>query len=417
MAAALSAGAVPDRPPGGAAPARAPGGATPARAPERATILVSSSPGERRTALLLGGIPAEAWVERPARPDGLGDLHRGRIAAVAPAMAGAFVALAGGETGFLPEQEAGAERRPIAAAVHEGMILPLRVIRAAQGGKGPRVTARVTPEEAARIAAAPPGAPLLAARGPIAAERLAAAHPRAAVLVDSPALAARLRPGLGDRLRLLPGPAFDDSLEAAFDALAGPEAPLPGGGRLLIHPTPALTAIDMDAGAAAGARGAHAVAALNREALPELARQIRLRNLGGAILVDFAGLSPKKRAALADPLRAALAPDRLARLVGFTNLGLAEIVRDRIHPPLHEVLGSPPSALTRGLAALRQAAREAAARPGARLALHATPAVIAALRDLPGALEEAALAIGTPLALRPDPAAPHPQIEEAGHDA
>lgn len=382
-----------------------------------AVIRVSASPGEVRTALLQDDILTEAWVERPARPDGVGDLQRGRVSALAPAMAGAFVALAEGETGFLPESEAGPDRRPIAQVVSEGMILPLRVTRAAQGGKGPRVTARLTAEEAARIAAAPPGAPRRVARGPSAAERLARRHPGAAVLVDSPALAARLRGGLGDAVRVIPAPAFDDALEAEFDILAGPEAPLPGGGRLLVHPTPALTAIDMDAGAAAGARGGHAVLALNQAALPELARQIRLRNLAGAILVDFAGLSPRRRAALAEPLKAALAPDRQARLLGFTHLGLAEIVRDRVHPPLHEVLGLPPSPLTRGLAALRRAAREAAARPAARFALRAAPGIIAALQDLPGALDEGALALGAPLLLRPDALAHHPQVEEAGRDA
>ncbi|WP_338150875.1 ribonuclease E/G [Neoroseomonas soli] len=387
--------------------------ATEPRAPRGATIRVGASPGEVRTALLLDGVLTEAWVERPARPDGVGDLHRGRVSAVAAPMAGAFVALPGGETGFLPESEASTTRRPIAEAVSEGMILPLRITRAAQGGKGPRVSARLTDADAARIAAAPEGAPRLVARGPDAPLRLAARHPSAAIEVDSAALAARLRGVLGARVRLLTTPAFDDSLEEEFDLLAGPEVPLPGGGRLLIHPTPALTAIDMDAGSAAGARGTNAVAALNRDALPELARQIRLRNLAGAILVDFAGMSPKRRAALAEPLRAALAPDRLARLVGFTGLGLAEIVRDRIHPPLHEVLGWPPSPLTRGLAALRQAAREAAARPGQRFALRAAPPVLSALQALPGALEEFAAAAGHALALTPDPLAVTPQIEEA----
>lgn len=381
-----------------------------------ALILVSVSPGEVRTALLQGGTLREAWVERPARPDGVGDLQRGRVAAVAPAMAGAFVALAGGETGFLPEREAGEARRPIGAAVQEGMALPLRILRAAQGGKGPRVTARLTPDEAARIAAAPPGAPLLVARGPTAAERLARHLPDAEVLVDSAAHAARLRATLGARVRVAATPAFEDDLEAAFDLLAGPEVPLPGGGRLLVHPTPALTAIDLDAGSVAGSRGALAFMALNRDALPALARQIRLRNLGGIILVDFAGLSPRRRGALAEPLRDALAADPAARLVGFTGLGLAEIVRDRVHPPLHEVLGWPPSALTRGLAALRRAMREVAARPGRRLVLRASPAVVAAIEALPGALGEFAAGAGAPLVLRPDPSAAEPEVEEAAHD-
>jgi len=386
-------------------------GAASAGMPGGVTIRVSASPGERRTALLRGGLPTEAWVERPTRPDGVGDLHRGRIAAVAPAMAGAFVALAGGQTGFLPESEAGPARRPIAEAVNEGMILPLRVIRAAQGGKGPRVTARLTPEEQGRVAASVPGAPRLIARGPDAATRLAMRYPGATIAVDDLALAAQLRAVFGDRVRHLRDPAFDDALEACFDELAGAEVPLAGGGRLLIHPTPALTAIDMDAGSAAGARSAHAVATLNLAALPELARQIRARNLGGAILVDFAGLSPRRREALAEPLAAALAPDRLARLLGFTKLGLAEIVRDRIHPPLHEVLGWPPSSLTQAMAALRQAAREAAARPGRKLALRATPAVLAALEA--EVLDAFAQGAGFALRLVPDATARRPGIEES----
>ena len=61
------------------------------------------------------------------------------------------------------------------------------------------------------------------------------------------------------------------------------------------------------------------------------------------------------------------------------------------------------------------AAREAASRPDRRFALRATPAVLAALQDLPGALDEAAESCGVPLRLLPDPAASLPQIEE-DHD-
>jgi Ribonuclease G/E len=360
----------------------------------------------------------EAWVERPGRPDGVGDLHRARVSALAPAMAGAFLAMAGGETGFLPESAGGPGKQPIGTSVSEGQILPVRVTRAAQGGKGPRLTARLTPAEAAQAAAAPPGGPALLARGPGAALRLARTHPDAAVRTDGPALAARLRAALGPaRIALSHAPVFDDAMEAEFDQLAGPEVPLPGGGRLLLHPAPALTAIDVDAGSAAGTRDPQAQLRLNQAAVAEAARQIRLRNLAGPILLDLAGLTPKRREALAEPLARALAADPLARLLGLGPLGLFEILRQRIHPPLHEVLGWPPSPLTHGLAALRRAVREATVRPGRRLALRAAPAVIAALRDLPGALEEAEAAIGTPLQLRPDPARSPgaAEIEEAMH--
>ena len=398
-----------------------------------ALIRVSVGPGERRIAVLdaEGEALLDYEVERPARPEGIGDLHRARVSALAPAMGGAFLALAGGETGFLPAGEVAAPPGPDARppplnrVLREGQALAVRVTRAAQGGKGPRVTALLTEEEAAlavSAAAAGTPAPALLRRAPEAALRLALAHPQAMVETDGAALAARLRAALGPaRVRLLPHPAFDDVLEAEVEALAGPEVPLPGGGRLLIHPTPALVAIDVDAGSAAGARDHRAQEALNRAALEEAARQIRLRRLGGAIFLDLAGLAARRRRGpMLERLRAALAPDPLARLMGITVLGFAEIARTRVHTPLHEVLGWPePSPLTRGLAALRRVVREAAARRSGRpLALRAAPAVAAALRAWPGALEECAAALGQGLELRADPTiSPGAEvIEEAGGD-
>ena len=357
-----------------------------------ALILAEASPGEVRTALLLGGRLTEAWVERPARPDGVGDLQRGRVVAISAAMSGAFVALAGNETGFLPESAASAPRQPIRKAVQEGQILGLRVTRAAQAGKGPRLSALLADAEAALLAVAPPGAPRLVARGPCAAQHLAARYPKAVLRVAGAGLMARLRVALGDRVVAQHGAVFDEAIEGEFAALAESAVALPGGGVLHIQTTRALTALDVDSGGAGDG-----LARFNETALPEIARQIRLRNLSGAILLDVAGLSAKRRQALLEPLRAALAPDRLVRLVGLTGLGLVEMVRDRIHPPLAEILHTP---LAEGLAALRQAARDAAARPAQRLVLEARPEVIAALRDLPGALDDYTALTGHGLELR-----------------
>jgi hypothetical protein len=307
-------------------------------------------------------------------------------------MGGAFVALPGGETGFLPDTE-GARGRT------EGEWLRVVITRAAQGGKGPRLALRPPPE--------PVGGPLrLLSRGPDAPLRLAARHPEAPLRVDHAATAARLRAVLGkERVVFSPTPAFDDELEAAFEELAEPDVPLPGGGRLSIHPTPALVAIDVDAGGLVGGRDAAAHLALNRRALFEAARQIRLRHLAGAILLDMAGLPMGRRKALLPVMQEAAATDPDLRVVGVTGLGLLELQRRRVLTPLHEVLGHPPSLLTRGLAALRRGLRQAAARPGARLVLVAHPAVCAALRDWPGALDEFAAAAG-PLLLHPDPLCP-----------
>jgi ribonuclease G len=326
-------------------------------------IRVARSPGERRVALLKGDTLIGYRLERPARPDGVGDIVQGRIAAVMPGLAGAFVALPEEANGFLPESEAPGKRLP-----PEGTRLTLRITRAAQGGKGPRLSARV-PQL--------PGEGVLA-RGPDQALRWAARHPQARLIVDEGAEHARLAQALG-RERVARGEAFDDALESEVALLEGAEVPLLGGGRLIISPLPALTAVDVDSG------GAEPMA-VNRAAIPAFARQMVLRDLAGPILLDLAGLSVKQRAALEAPLRAALAEDGLVRLLGLGPLGLFEMRRARIHPPLHEVLAD--RALARGLALLRRAAREAARAPQRRLALHAPRAVLSALREWPGALAE-----------------------------
>ncbi len=358
-------------------------------------LLAACSPGEIRVAAVdeTGLVDYAVW--RPGAPDGVGDLHRGRVAARVPAMAGAFVRLEGGADGFLPDSEGG-------SGVSEGQALGVRVVRAAQGGKGPRLTAHLDAAGSALVGAGPPS---LLRRGPGAVERLAALHPDAPVELDDAAVAAVLRPVLGERLRLTRA-AFDDDVAAQAAALAEPEAALPGGARLTVYPTPALTAIDIDLGASTGARGSKARTqfAANLALLPPLARQIRLRNLSGAILVDLGGVSVSRRARLGPELQAAMSTDPLApRLLGFTALGLAEILRPRVHPPLHDVLAGPHAA---GLAALRAADAAFSARPHRAPALRAAPAVEAALRADPVALADWLRRTGHPFPVRPDPTLP-----------
>lgn len=355
-------------------------------------LLASCAPGEVRVAAADAAGLIDYAIWRPGAPDGVGDLHRGRIAARVPAMAGAFVRLEGAADGFLPDSESGTDR------LGEGVVLGVRVTRAAQGGKGPRLTARLSDPERALVGA---GAPALIRRGPGAVERLAALHAGAPVLVDDAAVVAALRPVLGERLHLVRA-AFDDAIEAEVAALGEASAALPGGARLSVHPTPALTAIDVDLGAATAARSgkARAQMAANRALLPALARQIRLRDLSGAILVDLGGMSAARRVALGPALADALSADPgRPRFLGFTALGLAEIVRPRVHPPLHERLAGPHAA---GLAALRAAAGAAAARPHQALALRAAPDVVAALQADPVALADYQARAGRPISLRSD---------------
>jgi hypothetical protein len=248
----------------------------------------------------------------------------------------------------------------------------------------------------------------LLCRGPDPVARLAARYPDAPILVDDAAMAAGLRPSA----RVTPARSvFNEDIADAIDALSRPVVELPGGASLSIWPTPALVAIDVDAGSAlagsalvgfGGARVRHQ--ALNRAILPAAAAQIRLRNLSGAIVVDLAGLSPRQRAALAPDFAAALATDPLhPRFLGFTALGLAEIVRPRIHPPLHELLAGP---LAAGLAALRAVMAEFRHDPRSMLAIRAHQEVISALQADPMALHDMVRRTGRAVSLRSDPSLP-----------
>jgi Ribonuclease G/E len=359
-----------------------------------ARILALSSPGEVRVAVVRAGELLDYAIWRPGAPDGVGDLLRGRISARIPAMAGCFVALPGAE-GFLPDSEGGKD-------ASEGTVLPVRITRSAQGGKGPRLTANLSDSDRQLVSS---GSPALLLSGPNAVEIMVGRYPDAAVLADDAGLAALLRLRLGDRVGVTRSP-LDETVQEAIEALALSEVSLPSGGRLHIQPTSALVAIDVDTAGASSGRQEKSRSQLgfNREILPVLARQIRLRNLAGAILVDFAGLSSRRRRTLGPALAELLREDPLQpRFLGFTALGLAEIVRPRVHPPLHELLSGAHAA---GLSALRHAAREAASRPDRVIALRAAPGVIAALQRDPVAFPDLARSTGRSLILRSDPTLP-----------
>ncbi|MFT8542676.1 MAG: ribonuclease E/G [Acetobacter sp.] len=290
-------------------------------------LRIATFPGEMRIAVTRNDTLLDFALWRPAAPDMVGSVYHARIEALTPAMGGAFVALGGNQSGFLPLQNN-------APKLTEGQAVTVEVSRAAQGGKGLRLRLL-----AADVASEQKG---LVTPGPTPLARLAALWPTAAVVVDSPAAAALIPPALRDRRE--PGFApYPDSIAAACDALEEPLVALPGGMEATITPTPALIAIDMDATPAqTGHTKQTAQFAANRDALPALMRQIRLRNLSGAILIDPAGLATRKRQALLEPVNAALKPDPLnPRCLGITALGLIEIVRARIYPSLPELLNSP----------------------------------------------------------------------------
>ncbi|MDP6953230.1 MAG: ribonuclease E/G, partial [Alphaproteobacteria bacterium] len=182
-------------------------------------------------------------------------------------------------------------------------------------------------------------------------------------------------------------------IEADIEALSGPEVRLPSGGRLTIEQTRALCAIDVDSGESSEGRGGDPALATNLEAAGEIARQLVLRNIGGLVAVDFIAMTDDaSRQRVSEALREALAADPLpVHLETMSRFGVVELTRKRTRSSLSEVLSEPcphcaghgqlPSRRKVAAAILRAAHREAAARPGRPLALHAAPEVAALFED------------------------------------
>lgn len=119
---------------------------------------------------------------------------------------------------------------------------------------------------------------------------------------------------------------------------------LPQGGSLVIDEREALTTIDVNTGSTVQAekRGQLPLEE-NLRAVPEIARQIRLRNLSGILLVDLIDMdSDLQRAQVQQAMEEALSDDRVKTVVhGFTHLGLLEITRKRTRESLRELLTQP----------------------------------------------------------------------------
>ncbi len=129
-------------------------------------------------------------------------------------------------------------------------------------------------------------------------------------------------------------------INGQIEDLLQPYVILGGSGVLLIQETAALTAIDVNRG---GDKGSNL--AINIEAAAEIARQIRLRNLGGILIIDFLRLPGKKEEKkLLEALEKAFREDPCTvQIHGVTALGLYEITRTRRTPPLQDRLETAPA--------------------------------------------------------------------------
>jgi ribonuclease G len=346
-------------------------------------LLTTLPDGRTAAARMVDGRLEDLLVDPPPgdpapRP---GAIHLGVLGRTMKGAGGAFVDLGGGQSGFLRETRGLAPGRQVlvqvtgwaeahkAAPVSRRLLVKGRLAILTPGAPGLNL-ARSTPPEArprldalaARAMSGAPGDLGLVLRtaaihaaddeilGEIAAlrdecARLAAAGAAPARLIAAPTAAAEARRDWPD-----PGAGGVDQGRDAFDlhgvweavgALQSPSVLLPGGARLHVEPTRALVAVDVDTGSDASPAAALKA---NLAAARELPRQLRLRGLGGPVLVDFAPLPKKDRQRVADALKAALARDGIeTTLAGWTPLGNLELLRKRTRRPLADLLqGVPP---------------------------------------------------------------------------
>jgi ribonuclease G len=140
-------------------------------------------------------------------------------------------------------------------------------------------------------------------------------------------------------------PLFDlYNIEPEIEKALSRRVDLKSGGYLIIDQTEAMTTIDVNTGGFVGSRNFDdTIFKTNLEAAQAIARQLRLRNLGGIIIVDFIDMdSEEHRAAVLTELNKALARDRTRITVnGFSPLGLVELTRKRTRESLAHVLCEP----------------------------------------------------------------------------
>ena len=156
-----------------------------------------------------------------------------------------------------------------------------------------------------------------------------------------------LSPELADRVQRYEEstPLFDVfRIDALFDKACQRRVWLKSGGFLIIDHTEALTVIDVNTGKYVGTKNLDdTVYKLNCEAAREIARQLRLRDVGGIIVIDFIDMEAEAyKEGLLALLRQLLRDDHTkTSVVGLTGLGLVEMTRKKIHQPAHQLFKRP----------------------------------------------------------------------------
>lgn len=315
-------------------------------------LYLDEAPGETRGVVTLDGLPERLLIARLDDPpvQQLGARLVARIARIDRGLACVFLDVGAGPDAVLALSAA--------KGLAEGAAVEVQITAEARDGKG------------------------------------ALAH--LVGLADRPLRLLRAAPSLAERLeafapgaRLITGARAREAAEVAEAAALAVLHPLPGGGVIAIEPTRAVTAIDVDRGVGEG-DAARAVRRINRAAIDHAARLLRLKGLGGLIVIDLIGAG-HDGPALAVAAKAAFAPDEPGVSIGpVSRFGLLQLAKPRLQTPVSERLCGPdgaPTPATIALRCLRALEREGLADGGARLHARVAPAVLSAAKPYIMALE------------------------------
>lgn len=345
---------------------------TGAEAPD--TIAVCRDPGETRYALMAGDAVLEIVHVRDAEAQP-GATYRGRVMGASGESGAFFVDLGVGPAGHLQTR---------AITPDQGRAVAVTIVTAARGDKGPKLKLASDSVD--------PGPPTLLspAADPAAAWFKAYATTIGRIVATS-GEAVRLRTLLGatapveswrGRRHVFAELGVDEVIDRALN----PAVPLPGGGSLIIEVTAAAVTIDINAGSGTAARA-------NHDAMAAAARELRLRNLAGHILIDLVPTKDRRKL-LTEFGRAVACDPAKPEVAGLTPLGMIELTRRRVRPSLAEAIatghgyaalrGAVDTALQAGLPHVRI---EVAAATAAGLAGPLAPAVAEAMAMTRGRIE------------------------------
>jgi ribonuclease G len=302
-------------------------------------LFVAAERGPLRAALLDDDRLQGVWRFAQGRESLIGDRFFGRVLKIDRGLEVAFVDIGLALPGFLPLSAC-----PTPPA--EGQAVTVEVSRDPIAGKGARLTARIGEAVALPSGTRPPLR--LTREGPLR-RLLARLSGDLEVFADTrraadefAAMAATLPAGRHLRIEHRPQRDWSPSLEEIEADVASalePRVELPSGGWLLFEPGRTLTVIDVNSGTAQASGGERLWLKTDLEAAREIARQLRLRHVGGIVVIDFIDLkSALQRRQVAEALRHAVTGDWEPCWVGsMSRLGLVEMTRRRNGPSLAEM--------------------------------------------------------------------------------